>query len=106
MAKDSIPTSRLARTAKVSRLAAGQTARQLGTRAGCYDDYHEGRDPAGITTQDPELFRRLAAAMGFTEPGNPLVQAPKDARAPVLLRCASPRHKTAQTLCCLRQTRA
>jgi glutamate synthase domain-containing protein 2 len=33
--------------------------RQLGTRAGCYDDYHEGRDPAGITTQDPELYRRL-----------------------------------------------
>jgi glutamate synthase domain-containing protein 2 len=33
--------------------------RQLGTRAGCYDDYHEGRDPAGITTQDPELYGRL-----------------------------------------------
>jgi methylamine---glutamate N-methyltransferase subunit C len=31
----------------------------LGTRAGCYDDWHEGRDPAGITTQDPELARRL-----------------------------------------------
>jgi glutamate synthase domain-containing protein 2 len=27
----------------------------LGTTAGCYDDWHEGRDPAGITTQDPEL---------------------------------------------------
>jgi glutamate synthase domain-containing protein 2 len=33
--------------------------RQLGTTAGCYDDWHEGRDPAGITTQDPELARRL-----------------------------------------------
>ena len=33
--------------------------RQFGTRAGCYDDYHEGRDPAGITTQDPELYGRL-----------------------------------------------
>jgi len=31
----------------------------LGTRAGAYDDWHEGRDPAGITTQDPELARRL-----------------------------------------------
>jgi methylamine---glutamate N-methyltransferase subunit C len=31
----------------------------LGTRAGCYDDWHEGRDPAGITTQHPELARRL-----------------------------------------------
>jgi glutamate synthase domain-containing protein 2 len=35
--------------------------RQLGTTAGCYDDWHEGRDPAGITTQDPKLARRLDA---------------------------------------------
>src|SRR3954447_18492648 len=33
--------------------------RKLGTTAGAYDDWHEGRDPAGITTQDPELVRRL-----------------------------------------------
>jgi len=33
--------------------------RKLGTTAGCYDDWHEGRDPAGITTQDPELMKRL-----------------------------------------------
>jgi len=33
--------------------------RRLGTTAGCYDDWHEGRDPAGITTQDPELAARL-----------------------------------------------
>ena len=33
--------------------------RKLGTTAGCYDDWHEGRDPAGITTQDPELVKRL-----------------------------------------------
>ena len=32
---------------------------KLGTTAGCYDDWHEGRDPAGITTQDPELAARL-----------------------------------------------
>jgi glutamate synthase domain-containing protein 2 len=31
----------------------------LGTTAGCYDDWHEGRDPAGITTQDPELAAGL-----------------------------------------------
>jgi glutamate synthase domain-containing protein 2 len=31
----------------------------LGTTAGAYDDWHEGRDPAGITTQDPELYSRL-----------------------------------------------
>ena len=33
--------------------------RKLGTTAGAYDDWHEGRDPAGITTQDPELSARL-----------------------------------------------
>jgi glutamate synthase domain-containing protein 2 len=33
--------------------------RKLGTSAGAYDDWHEGRDPAGITTQDPELAKRL-----------------------------------------------
>jgi glutamate synthase domain-containing protein 2 len=31
----------------------------LGTTAGAYDDWHEGRDPAGITTQDPALADRL-----------------------------------------------
>lgn len=32
---------------------------KLGTTAGAYDDWHEGRDPAGITTQDPKLYARL-----------------------------------------------
>jgi glutamate synthase domain-containing protein 2 len=32
---------------------------KLNTTAGAYDDWHEGRDPAGITTQDPELAKRL-----------------------------------------------
>lgn len=32
---------------------------KLGTTAGAYDDWHEGKDPAGITTQDPELMKRL-----------------------------------------------
>ncbi len=31
----------------------------LGTTAGAYDDWHEGNDPAGITTQDPALMARL-----------------------------------------------
>jgi glutamate synthase domain-containing protein 2 len=31
----------------------------LGSTAGAYDDWHEGRDPAGITTQDPALSSRL-----------------------------------------------
>jgi glutamate synthase domain-containing protein 2 len=33
--------------------------RRLGTTAGAYDDWHEGNDPAGITTQIPELVERL-----------------------------------------------
>ncbi len=32
---------------------------KLGTTAGAYDDWHEGLDPAGITTQDPTLSARL-----------------------------------------------
>ena len=31
----------------------------LGTSAGYYDDYQDGKDPAGITTQDPELGLHL-----------------------------------------------
>lgn len=31
----------------------------LGTTAGAYDDWHEGKDPAGITTQDAKLAARL-----------------------------------------------
>ncbi len=33
--------------------------RKLGSASGFYDDYQDGRDPAGITTQDPELASRL-----------------------------------------------
>lgn len=32
---------------------------ELGTEPGAYDDWHEGNDPAGITTQRPELAARL-----------------------------------------------
>lgn len=32
---------------------------KIGTTAGAYDDYHEGRDPAGISTQDPKLWANL-----------------------------------------------
>ncbi|HTR17313.1 MAG TPA: FMN-binding glutamate synthase family protein [Acetobacteraceae bacterium] len=37
---------------------------KLGTTAGAYDDWHEGRDPAGITTQDPELAKRFDPVLG------------------------------------------
>jgi glutamate synthase domain-containing protein 2 len=37
---------------------------KLGTTAGAYDDWHEGLDPAGITTQDPVLAARLDPVEG------------------------------------------
>jgi glutamate synthase domain-containing protein 2 len=37
---------------------------KLGTSAGYYDDYQDGRDPTGISTQDPELAKRLDPEMG------------------------------------------
>jgi len=37
---------------------------KLGTTAGAYDDWHEGQDPAGINTQDPELQKRLDPVLG------------------------------------------
>ena len=36
----------------------------LGTTAGAYDDWQDGRDPAGITTQDPLLAARLDPVAG------------------------------------------
>ena len=33
--------------------------KKLGTTAGAYDDWHEGNDPAGISTQNPKLMKRL-----------------------------------------------
>jgi len=37
---------------------------KLGTAAGFYDDYQEGNDPAGITTQNTELAKRLDPVEG------------------------------------------
>jgi len=36
----------------------------LGSAAGFYDDFQDGRDPAGISTQDPELSKRLDPVEG------------------------------------------
>ncbi|MEL6287150.1 MAG: FMN-binding glutamate synthase family protein [Pseudomonadota bacterium] len=38
--------------------------RKIGTTAGCWEDYHKGNDPAGITTQDPDLAKRLDPEVG------------------------------------------
>jgi len=36
----------------------------IGSAAGFWDDYQAGNDPAGITTQDPELAKRLDPILG------------------------------------------
>ena len=37
---------------------------ELGSAAGYYDDWHEGRDPVGISTQDDELAARFDPVLG------------------------------------------
>ena len=38
--------------------------KEIGSAAGFWDDYQAGNDPAGITTQDPELAKRLNPILG------------------------------------------
>src|SRR3984885_13506845 len=44
--------------------------RELGSAAGFYDDFQAGRDPAGITTQDPALAKRLDPVQGARRVAN------------------------------------
>src|SRR5215207_3608300 len=37
---------------------------EIGSAAGFYDDWHEGRDPSGISTQDDELAARFDPELG------------------------------------------
>jgi glutamate synthase domain-containing protein 2 len=37
---------------------------KIGSAAGFYDDWHEGKDPTGISTQDPELAARFDPEQG------------------------------------------
>ncbi len=37
---------------------------EIGSSAGFYDDWHEGRDPVGISTQDDELAARFDPELG------------------------------------------
>ncbi len=41
-----------------------QEYRELGSAAGFFEDFQAGTDPAGITTQDPELAARLDPVIG------------------------------------------
>src|ERR671927_775225 len=63
MAKDRIPTSRLARTARVSGLAAGQAARHLGTRAANLGRGDEGRQ-AALERRHLDAAEQIVAALG------------------------------------------
>jgi predicted unusual protein kinase regulating ubiquinone biosynthesis (AarF/ABC1/UbiB family) len=63
VAKDKIPTSRIARTAKVSSLAAGQAARHLGTRATNVARSEEGRS-AALEKRHIEAAEQIVTALG------------------------------------------
>jgi methylamine---glutamate N-methyltransferase subunit C len=54
---------------------------ELGATAGAYDDWHEGRDPAGITTQDPALAARLDPIAGGRRLANYLAVMTLEAQA-------------------------
>ncbi|MBV0888339.1 FMN-binding glutamate synthase family protein [Komagataeibacter oboediens] len=54
---------------------------RLGTVPGAYDDWQDGRDPAGITTQDPELAARLDPIMGGRRIANYLSVMTMEAQA-------------------------
>ncbi len=63
MAKDKIPTSRVGRTAKVGRLAAGQAVRQAGTRAANVTRNPQGRQ-AALERRHIEAAEQIVAALG------------------------------------------
>ena len=63
MADDRIPTSRIARTARVSRLAAGQAARNLGTKTANLTRSEEERRRAA-ERRNLEAAEQIVAALG------------------------------------------
>ncbi|MBB2201827.1 FMN-binding glutamate synthase family protein [Gluconacetobacter tumulisoli] len=54
---------------------------KLGTVPGAYDDWQDGRDPAGITTQDPVLAARLDPVLGGRRIANYLSVMTMEAQA-------------------------
>jgi predicted unusual protein kinase regulating ubiquinone biosynthesis (AarF/ABC1/UbiB family) len=63
MARDPIPTSRWRRSAKVARLAAGQAARQMGTRA-VNVARSEEEAQAALSRRQVETAQQIVAALG------------------------------------------
>ena len=63
MPKDRIPTSRIARTARLARLAAGQGTRQLGTQAANLGRDDKGRQ-AALERRHVEAAEQIVTALG------------------------------------------
>jgi predicted unusual protein kinase regulating ubiquinone biosynthesis (AarF/ABC1/UbiB family) len=63
VAKDKIPTSRVRRTARIGRLAAGQAVRQAGTQAANVARTREGRQ-AALERRHIEAAEQIVAALG------------------------------------------
>ena len=63
MAKDRIPTSRISRTARVTGLAAGQAARQLGTATANLARDEEGKQQA-LERRHVEAAQQIVSALG------------------------------------------
>jgi predicted unusual protein kinase regulating ubiquinone biosynthesis (AarF/ABC1/UbiB family) len=61
--KDRIPTSRIARTARIARLAAGQGTRQLGTQAANLRRDEKGRQ-AALERRHVEAAEQIVTALG------------------------------------------
>src|SRR2546421_1679600 len=63
MARDKIPTSRVRRTARVGRVAAGQAMRQAGTRVTNVARSDEGRS-AALERRHVETAEQIVTALG------------------------------------------
>src|SRR5918995_4476981 len=63
MAREKIPTSRVARTARMGRLATGQAIRQAGTRAANVARSEEGRN-AALERRHVEAAEQIVTALG------------------------------------------
>src|SRR5207253_6232566 len=63
VARDRIPTSRVGRTAKVGRLAAGQAIRQAGTRAANVTRGEDGKR-AALERRHIDAAEQIVAALG------------------------------------------
>ena len=75
---------------------------KLGSTAGAYDDWHEGNDPAGITTQDPKLMKRFDPIAGGKRLSNYLKVMTLEAQTIARASCKNDLHNLEpEDLCAL-----